>query len=175
MPPDSTPEETLTFQYFNWQESIRPQNYRATLEEQKRQASFSSARRRQLSLSSTGQAAPRQRSRLAGLPEHERAGITRNLSFMTEDADGIPVPKTAEGVLISVGAYLKAMQPPADDPNAALHRQQLKSLALAAKAIRPDANTPGGSRDRNIVSSRQASRDRSGRSRHSEETKRGTR
>ena len=81
------------------------------------------------------QPTPRPRSRLASLPEHERAQITRNLSFMTEDADGIPVPKTAAGALFSVGAYLKALQPPADDPAAALPRQQLKSLALAAKAL----------------------------------------
>ena len=71
---------------------------------------------------------------------------------MTHDDKGIPVPKTAASALFSVGAYLKAMQPPADGPNAALHRQQLKSLALAVKAIHPDANTPGGSRDRNIAS-----------------------
>ena len=172
MPPDSSPEEMLTFQYFNWQESIRLQNYRATLEERKRQASISSARRRQLSLSSTGQAAPRQRTRLADLPENERAAITRNLSFMTEDADGIPVPKTAAGALLSVGAYLKAMQPPADDPNAVLHRQQIKSLALAAKAIQPEDKISGGSRDRDIVDSRHAAHGRSSRSHHSDEGRR---
>ena len=177
MPADATPEEMLTFQYFNWQESLRLQNIKAVLDERKRQASISSVRRRQLSLSSTGRASPRGRSRLAHLPEDERAAITRNLglSFMTHDDEGIPVPKTAAGALLSVGAYLKATQPPADDPNATLHRQQLKSLALAVQAIHPDAKTPGGSRDRNIVSSRQAAHDRSGRSRHSEETRKGTR
>ena len=108
---------------------------------------------------------------MASLPEYERAQITRNLSFMTEDADGIPVPKTAAGALFSVGAYLKALQPPADDPAAALHRQQLKSLALAAEALQPEDQTPAKRRDRHIVDSRHAEHNRSGRSHHSKEAR----
>ena len=45
MPADATLEEMLTFQYFNWQESLRLQQIRATLEERKKHASLSSARR----------------------------------------------------------------------------------------------------------------------------------
>ena len=40
--------------------------------------------------------------------EAERAGITRNLesSYMTEDADGIPVPKTPGAALLALETYL---------------------------------------------------------------------
>src|SRR5665811_1217129 len=65
MPADATREEMLTFQYFNWQESLRLEQIRATLEERKKQASLSSARRRKLSMSSTGRADARPRSRLS--------------------------------------------------------------------------------------------------------------
>jgi hypothetical protein len=58
MPAGSTPEEMLTYQYFNWQESIRLQNYRATLEERRKQASLLNARRREQSLGSTRQPTP---------------------------------------------------------------------------------------------------------------------
>src|SRR6185369_5658854 len=175
MPANSTLEEMLTYQYFNWQESLRLKNYRATLEERRRQASLSSQRRKELSLGSTRQPTPRPRSRLASLPEHEKAQITRNLSFMTEDTDGIPVPKTTAGALFSVGAYLKALQPPADDPAAALHRQQLKSLALAAKALQPADKTPAKGRDRDIIESRHSEHNRSGRSHRSDGGERSSR
>ena len=36
MPPNSTPEEMLTFNYFNWQESMRLRHDRAVLEERKK-------------------------------------------------------------------------------------------------------------------------------------------
>ena len=153
MPADATREETLTFQYFNWQESLRLQQIRPTLEERKKQASLSSARRRQLSMSSTGRIDARPRSRLSRLAEDEREALTRNLghSFMTFDEEGVPVAKTAAGALFTAAAYLEAIKPPADDPNAKLHRQQIKSLALAAKAIHQISKTPEGSRDRAIV------------------------
>ena len=70
---------------------------------------------------------------------------------MTYDEEGLPVPKTAAGALYTAAAYLEAIKPPADDPNAKLHCQQIKSLALAAKAIRQVPRTPGGSRDRALV------------------------
>ena len=54
---------------------------------------------------------------------------------MTLDSEGVLVPKTAEGALISLGAYLKATAPPAGDPAEELHLQQLKALALAAKGL----------------------------------------
>ena len=63
---------------------------------------------------------------------------------MTYDEEGVPVPKTAASALFTAAAYLEAIKPPADDPNAKLHRQQIKSLALAAKAIRQIPKTPGG-------------------------------
>ena len=44
-PADATQEEMLTFQYFNWQESLRLKQIRATLEERKKQASLSSAQK----------------------------------------------------------------------------------------------------------------------------------
>ena len=36
MPADATQEEMLNFQYFNWQESLRLRQVRATLEERKK-------------------------------------------------------------------------------------------------------------------------------------------
>jgi hypothetical protein len=36
MPIDATPEEQMTYAYFNWQENIRLNNYRATLEERRK-------------------------------------------------------------------------------------------------------------------------------------------
>ena len=42
IPPTSTPEEMLTFNYFNWQESMRLKHDRVVLKERKRQASASS-------------------------------------------------------------------------------------------------------------------------------------
>ena len=38
MPADATPDELATYNYFNWQESQRLKQYRATLEERRRQA-----------------------------------------------------------------------------------------------------------------------------------------
>ena len=54
MPADAPPNELATYNYFIWEEAQRLKQYRATLEERKRQASISSARRRQLFISSTG-------------------------------------------------------------------------------------------------------------------------
>ena len=44
MPEDSTCEEIATHQYLLWQENLRLNNYQATLDEHRRQASASSAR-----------------------------------------------------------------------------------------------------------------------------------
>ena len=88
---------------------------------------------------------------------------------MTYDEEGVPVPKSVVGALFTAAAYLEAIKPPADDPNAKLHRQQIKSLALAAKAIRQIPKTPGGSRDRAIVDTRREEHNRSGHRHHSKE------
>ena len=89
---------------------------------------------------------------------------------MTYDEEGVPVPKTAAGALFTAAAaYLEAIKPPADNPNAKLHRQQIKSLALAAKAIRQIPTAPGGSRDHAIVDTRREEHNRSGRRHHSNE------
>ena len=42
MPTDATPEEMMAYNYFNWQETMRLKQYRATLEERRKQASISS-------------------------------------------------------------------------------------------------------------------------------------
>jgi hypothetical protein len=183
MPEDSTPEELAAHKYIFWQETLRLKNLKATLDERKKAASASSARRAQLSsLYSSGGTQQRSRSRLAHLTASERAALTRDLdvSFMTHDEDGIPIPKTAQGALMSVATYLKATQPPDSDPNAALHRQQIKSLHMAGGALATVEEHPGGSRTRREATPRrevqtrenrdrtvanQDDRDRSGRSR----------
>ena len=128
-------------------------------------------RRRQLSLSSTGRADTGCRSRLSHLSPGEKAALTRNLgnSFMTYDEEGLPVSKTAVGALYTAAAYLEAIKPPADDPNAKLHRQHIKSLTLAAKAIRQVPRTPGGSRDRALVDAPREEHNHSGHRHHSKE------
>ena len=153
----------MAYNYFNWQETMRLKQYRATLEERRKQASISSVRRRQLSLGSTGATEPRHRSRFANIPEGERSGVTRNLehSFMTLDADGVLVPKTAEGALLQIGAYLRATAPPAGDPAAVAHQQQMKALALAAKGLQTEKG-----RERSRSRSWHTSRDRRSRSPH---------
>ena len=153
MPEGSTPEELAAHKYIFWQETLRLKRLQASLDERKKAASASSARRAQLSsLYSSGRTSShhRSRSRLAHLTESERAALTRDLgvSFMTHDEDGIPIPKTAQGALMSVATYLKATQPPDGDPNAALHRQQIKSLHMAGGALATVEENPGGSRTR---------------------------
>ena len=79
----------------------------------------------------------RRRSIFETIPEHERAYVTRNLnnSFLTVDSDGIIQPKTAEGALISIGAYLQAGKPPAGDPAEARYLQQMKALEITAREL----------------------------------------
>ena len=76
MPPTSTPKEMPTFNYFNWQESMRLKHDRAVLEERKRQASASRQRRRELSMNSTTYPGNRDRSRLSGIPESQVEALT---------------------------------------------------------------------------------------------------
>ena len=88
-------------------------------------------------MNSTTYPGSRHRSRLSGLPESQVEALTRNLetSYYTHDEAGRPVPKTAAGALYTAAAYLHSTKPPAGDPNAELHRQQIKALAMAAKAL----------------------------------------
>ena len=67
----------------------------------------------------------------------ERVGATRNLEspYVTEDTEGIPVPKTTSAALMSIGTYLQLTQPPEGDPRANVHRQQIKALKLAEEAL----------------------------------------
>ena len=69
--------------------------------------------------------------------DEERMAATRNLesSYLTEDAEGIPVPKTVSAALISIGTYLQLTQPPEGDPRANVHRQQMKALKLTEDAL----------------------------------------
>ena len=88
-------------------------------------------------MNSTTNMGSKHRSRLSGLPKSQVEALTRNLgtSYYTHDEAGRPVPKTAAGALYTAAAYLQATKSPAGDPNAELHRQQIKSLAMAAKAL----------------------------------------
>ena len=83
------------------------------------------------------------------MADADRTRLTRNLdsSFVTEDENGIPVPKTANAALISVETYLRLTQPPEGDARSLLHKQQIASIraieeALAAKGPGNQAHEP---------------------------------
>ena len=71
------------------------------------------------------------------MTDEDRLAATRNLetSYLTEDAEGIPVPRTASAALMSIGTYLQLTQPLEGDPRANVHRQQMKALKLAEDAL----------------------------------------
>jgi hypothetical protein len=71
------------------------------------------------------------------MAEADRTRLTRNLdsSFVTEDENGIPVPKTANAALISVETYLRLTQPPEGDARALLHKQQIMSMKAIEDAL----------------------------------------
>ena len=71
------------------------------------------------------------------MADEERAGFTRNLesSYVSQDAEGIPVPKTTSAALMSIGTYLQLTRPPEGDPRANVHKQQIKALKLAEEAL----------------------------------------
>ena len=150
LPANATPEEVLTLQYFQWQESIRLKNYRAVLEERKKQASISSARRRALSTSSTGRNDPANRSRFINLGDADLAAVTRTLNpaFVAVDAEGVPIPTEPAGALMTLGTYLRTIEPPAGDPKRDQHLQLYKQLAIAAQAIQQPQATPRRDTDR---------------------------
>ena len=57
---------------------------------------------------------------------------------MSLDEEGIPIPRTAIGALMSVAMYLQATQPPEDDSRAALHRRQIKFVNMAGAKLIPE-------------------------------------
>ena len=63
---------------------------------------------------------------------------------MSLDEEGIPVPKTATGALMSVATYLQATQPLENDPRAALHHQQIKFINMAGAELLPKEPQPAG-------------------------------
>ena len=93
--------------------------------------------------------------------KRDRNNVTRNLeaSFMSVDEQGIPIPKTASGVLMSVATYLQATQPPESDPRAALHRQQIKFLSTMGTTLIPEEPQPAvtAAAGNNTVNRRQPS------------------
>ena len=107
----------MAVQYLLWKESERLRAEKAELRRRKEEADAASARRAAYSFTAStevSQGARRHRARVPRMTEAERAGITRNLesSYMTEDADGIPVPKTPGAALMAVETYLRLTQPP---------------------------------------------------------------
>ena len=144
-PPESTREDMMAYQYLVWKENEKLLREKADLARRKELADESSARRAAYSFSSSGQdvtqRGKRPRSRINLTSDAERDVATRNLdsSLMTEDADGIPVPKIAAGAFMSLSTYLRATQPPEGDPRAAVHRQQIQALRLAEEALLIDA------------------------------------
>ena len=138
---DATAEDLQCYQYLLWQESLKLKEQERVLTERRRQASLSSARRAELSVQSSGRSQPsRDRPRLLRMPNGARTAVTRNLeeSFMSLDEEGIPIPKTATGALMSVATYLQATQPPEDDPRAALHHQQIKFVSMVGTKLIPE-------------------------------------
>ena len=71
------------------------------------------------------------------MTDEERLAATRNLesSYLTEDTEGIPVPRTTSTALMSIGTYLQLTQPLEGDPRANVHKQQMRALKLAEDAL----------------------------------------
>ena len=79
------------------------------------------------------------------MTDADRTRVTCNLdsSFITEDENGIPVPKTANAAIMSVETYLRLTQPPEGDPRALLHKQKIMSMRQSRKLWRPGRQTTG--------------------------------
>ena len=71
------------------------------------------------------------------MTEADRPRVTRNLdsSFVTEDENGIPIPKTANACIMTVETYLRLTQPPEGDARALLHKQQIMSMKAIEEAL----------------------------------------
>ena len=123
-------------------------------------------------MNSTTNLGSKHRSRLSGLPESQVEALTRNLgtSYYPHDEAGRPVPKTVVSALYTAVAYLQATKPPMGDPNAELHRQQIKALAMAAKALNQVQVAPVQNANRVVITTQ--SDDRRNRSRCSSDRKR---
>ena len=117
LPPQATQRELMAYHYLLSQKSNNMarlaremEEERRRLDERKRLADLSSQRRAQFSAinSSTGRTPQRRKSRLDGIPEADRAHMTRNLesSFMTFDTSGNVIPKTPAAAALAVATYL---------------------------------------------------------------------
>ena len=71
------------------------------------------------------------------MTEADRTRLTRNLdsSFVTEDENGIHVPKTANAAIMSAEKYLRLPQPPEGDPRALLQKKQIMSMKAIEEAL----------------------------------------
>ena len=117
----------MAVQYLLRKEGERLRAEKAELLRRKEEADASSARRAAYSFTASTevtQGARRRRARVPLMTEVDRARVTRNLesSYMSEDADGIPVPKTPGAALMAVETYLRLTQPPEGDLRALLHK-----------------------------------------------------
>ena len=104
MPPeDATREDMLAYRYLMWKDTEKLRIETEALARRKAAADESSARRAGLSFASSSnqtsvvqERGRRHRTRLHRMTDEERLAATRNLesSYLTEDAEGIPVPRT---------------------------------------------------------------------------------
>ena len=91
-------------------------------------------------------------SRLGNTPPHERgADLIQDLSlsYMSIDAEGCIVPKTAEAAVVAAQTYLLTTQPAAGDPRGPIHRAALVGLGLIEKTLGNRGN-PRQEGNRNI-------------------------
>jgi len=152
-PPDAPREDLMAVQYLLRKEGERLRAEKAELLRRKEEADASSARRAAYSFTAStevSQGARRHRARVPLMTEVDRARVTRNLksSYMSEDADGIPVPKTPGAALMAVETYLRLTQPPEGDSRALLHKQQIMSIKAVEEALMNRAPTEKVREDR---------------------------
>ena len=143
--PDEPREDQLAVQYLLWKESERVRQEKADLIRRKELADASSARRAAHSFMAGSEEVTqggRHRARMPRVPEADRVHLTRNLesSFMTEDTDGIPVPKTPASALMAIETYLRLTQPPEGNAHARLHRRQIQSLREVEEVLARSAD-----------------------------------
>ena len=132
MPPeDATMEDMLAYRYLMWKYTEKLRIETEALARRKAATDESSARRAALSFASSSnqasvvQGGRRHRTRLHWMTDEERLAATRNLesSYLTEDTEGIPIPRTASAALMSIGTYLQLTQPPEGDTRANVYKQ----------------------------------------------------
>ena len=156
-PEDASRDDMLAYRYLMWKDTEKLRIETERLARRKEVADESSARHAALSFGSSSNQTSvvhererRHRSRLHRMTDEDRIAATQNLetSYLTEDAEGIPVPKTASAALMSIGTYLQLTQPPEGDPRANVHRQQMKALKLAEDALCKAGQNPISTRAR---------------------------